>query len=106
MQRSRTFWEQIVSEYNSKGSISKAEFCNEHGVKRATLDYWRRKIRDEQSVPHATTFVRVGTPLPEASKQPEPAQMRIRVGNTMIIEVPLSVERCQLTEILQAAAAV
>ncbi|WP_041401020.1 IS66 family insertion sequence element accessory protein TnpA [Salinispira pacifica] len=51
MQRSRTFWEQIISKYDAKGSMTKAEFCNEYDVKRATLDYWRRKIRVERSIP-------------------------------------------------------
>lgn len=104
MQRSRAFWEQIVSEYDAKGSMTKAEFCSEYDVKRPTLDYWRRKFRDEQSIPDTTAFVRID-PAATAAKQPS-AQMRIHVGSSMVIELPLSVTHHQLTVILQAAAAV
>ena len=104
MQRSRAFWEQIVSEYDAKGSMTKAEFCSAYDVKRPTLDYWRRKFRDEQSIPDTTSFVRVG-PAATSTQQPS-AQMRIHVGSTLVLELPLSVDPHQLTAILQAAATV
>ena len=104
MQRSRAFWEQIVSRYDAKGSMTKAEFCSEHKVKRPTLDYWRRKFRDEQTVPDTSSFVRVD--LATTAKPSDPGQMRIHVGSTMVIELPLTVTHHQLATILQAAAAV
>jgi transposase-like protein len=46
--RSRADWEQLVAAYERR-TVTRRAFCAEAGVSPNTLDYWRRKFRDEGS---------------------------------------------------------
>ena len=106
MQKGRAFWEQKVSEYHGKGSISESEFCQARHVKCATLDYWRRKLRDEEISASSPGFVRISSESSGTIAKGDHHQLRIRAGNTLILELPLSIDQQRLIEILQAVQAV
>ena len=105
MQRDRAFWEQVVSEYDSKGAITKSKFCALRDIKSPTLDYWRRKLRTEHKPTSSAGFVRIGTQSSEELCPQNKNQLRIRVRNNLVLELPLSLDYNQLVTILQAAAA-
>ncbi len=44
--RSRADWEQLLAAYERR-TVTRWAFCAEAGVSPSTLDYWRRKLRDE-----------------------------------------------------------
>jgi len=46
--RSRADWEQLVATYERR-TVTRRAFCAQAGVSPSTLDYWRRKLRDEGS---------------------------------------------------------
>jgi hypothetical protein len=46
--RSRADWEQLVAAYERR-TVTRRAFCVEAGVAPSTLDYWRRKLKDEGS---------------------------------------------------------
>lgn len=46
--RSRADWEQLLVAYERR-TVTRQAFCAEAGVSPTTLDYWRRKLRDEGS---------------------------------------------------------
>jgi transposase-like protein len=46
--RSRADWEQLVAAYERR-MVTRRAFCVEAGVAPSTLDYWRRKLKDEGS---------------------------------------------------------
>ena len=46
--RRRGDWEQLVAAYEGR-TVTRRAFCAEAGVSPSTLDYWRRKLRDEGS---------------------------------------------------------
>lgn len=46
--RSRADWEQLLAAYERR-AVTRRAFCVEAGVAPSTLDYWRRKLKDEGS---------------------------------------------------------
>lgn len=46
--RSRADWEQLLAAYEQR-TVSRRAFCAQAEVAPSTLDYWRRKLRDERS---------------------------------------------------------
>ncbi|MFW6039156.1 MAG: IS66 family insertion sequence element accessory protein TnpA [bacterium] len=53
---SRAEWERLVAEYEH-GEETRQAFCVERGVSVSSLDYWRRKLREEQ----APGFIELGS---------------------------------------------
>jgi transposase-like protein len=46
--RTRTDWQQLVAAYERR-TVTRRAFCADAGVAPSTLDYWRRKLKDEGS---------------------------------------------------------
>jgi transposase-like protein len=46
--RSRADWEQLVAAYERR-TVTRRAFCVEASVAPSTLDYWRRKLKNEGS---------------------------------------------------------
>jgi transposase-like protein len=46
--RSRAQWQRLLAAYDQR-TVTRREFCAQAGVSPSTLDYWRRKLRDEGS---------------------------------------------------------
>jgi transposase-like protein len=46
--RSRADWKQLLAAYERR-TVTRRAFCAEAGVSPSTLDYWRRKFREERS---------------------------------------------------------
>lgn len=46
--RSRSEWDQLLAAYEQR-TVSRRAFCAQADVSPSTLDYWRRKLRDEGS---------------------------------------------------------
>lgn len=63
--RSRADWEQLLVAYE-KRSVTRRAFCAEAGVSPTTLDYWRRKLRDEGSA--MAGFIELGAGGSEAGR--------------------------------------
>lgn len=42
----RAGWERLVAEYE-RGDETRRAFCDERGLSVSSLDYWRRKLREE-----------------------------------------------------------
>lgn len=53
----RADWGRLVAEYE-RSEMTRQAFCGERGVSASTLDYWRRKLRDEQA---AAGFIELGS---------------------------------------------
>lgn len=48
--RSRVQWQGLLAAYDQR-TVTREAFCEEAGVAPSTLDYWRRKLREEGSAP-------------------------------------------------------
>jgi hypothetical protein len=46
--RGRAQWQALLVAYDQR-SVTRQAFCTQAGVSPSTLDYWRRKLRDEGS---------------------------------------------------------
>jgi transposase-like protein len=55
--RSRADWGQLVAAYERR-TVTRRAFCVEAGVAPSTLDYWRRKLKDEGSA--GAGFIELG----------------------------------------------
>lgn len=53
----RTEWERLVAEYEH-GDETRRAFCDERGLSVSSLDYWRRKLREETTAPG---FIELGS---------------------------------------------
>lgn len=54
--RSRGDWERLLAAYEQR-TVTRRAFCAEAGVSASTLDYWRKKLREEGS---AGGFIELG----------------------------------------------
>lgn len=54
---SRADWERLVAEFE-RSETTRQAFCAERGLSASTLDYWRRKLREETTVPG---FIELGS---------------------------------------------
>ncbi len=101
LQIRRSQWERIVLEGN-QASISKKEWCRQHGISEKSFYYWQRKIRlqaidametaQTASVPSTATSSFVELPIPSAQpsfKETPPApglspELMLQVGDCRI----------------------
>lgn len=54
---SRAEWERQVAEYE-RSEATREAFCAERGLSVSSLDYWRRKLREERTAPG---FIELGS---------------------------------------------
>lgn len=47
---SRAQWQRLLAAYDQR-TVTRQAFCAQAGVSPSTLGYWRKKLRDEGSVP-------------------------------------------------------
>ena len=74
--RSRADWEQLVASYE-QGGLSRKDFCAHASISVTSLDYWRRKLREEQGEVGSPGFIEL-SPLSS-----------LRAGGTWQIELAL-----------------
>ena len=53
----RADWQRLVAEYE-RSETTRQAFCSERGLSASTLDYWRRKLREETAAPG---FIELGS---------------------------------------------
>jgi transposase-like protein len=75
--RKLAFWRRIAEQYERSG-LSRRAFCERKGIKKSSLDYWRRRVGEVQPA-----FVEV-----KVAERPVPqAVLQVLVGEKYRIQV-------------------
>lgn len=79
-------WAHHIASY-LRGSLSRREYCEAHGLKASTFDYWRRRLRQDDltTVPPAVNVVRVD--VEALAPVPPTAPLEVVLGNGRCIRV-------------------
>lgn len=57
--RSASEWQQVLDACDAS-SLSQAAFCRQQGLALSTLQYWKRRLRDEQAAPASAAVIDLG----------------------------------------------
>lgn len=70
------YWQAILDQWKASG-LTQKQFCSEQNIKVATLHYWIKKFRSENSVPEEPNFLPVRC-------SPETDCVELRLGPVVI----------------------
>jgi hypothetical protein len=65
-------WQRHIARY-LRGALSRREYCERHGLKTTTFDYWRRRLRPNASAVPAPTVQVVRVDVEPGSSAPAAA---------------------------------
>lgn len=85
-------WSGLFTKYES-GELTRKGFCEAHGLKLSTFDYWRRRLR---TMNDGATTVKV------AMVQSERPAIRILVGDVVVIELDGGADAAQIRRVIEA----
>ena len=79
-------WRHHIESY-LRGSLSRREYCEAHGLKASTFDYWRRRLRQNDSAPGTPAVNVVRVDLEPLAPAPPSASLEVVLGNGRCIRV-------------------
>ena len=72
-------WRQRIRGWQASGS-SQVDYCRQHGLKLATFQYWRRRLKDSSKASRLRLV-----PIQEEGRQPAPVQaIRVTVAGVVL----------------------
>ena len=91
-------WQRHIACYHKSG-LTRREYCERHELKVGTFDYWRRRLRlDDTGAPApAVSVVRVDL---EPVALPQPSSLEIVLGNGRRIRVANDFEPATLARVV------
>ena len=69
-------WQKHLDDQSASG-LSQIDYCKQHNIKVATLQYWRKKLK--------TTETKKLIPIVNSSS---PVQARLQLGSSVVIDLP------------------
>jgi len=94
--RRRVYWRRLVAKQAESG-LKAAAFCREHKINLNLFYRWRRRFRNEQPKGVSAGFVELVTCLTEPD-----SGLRIRLGDTLSIEVERGFDPVTLRAVIKA----
>ena len=82
--RTAAQWAQIIAEFENCGQ-SKSQYCREHGIGVSTLDNWRRRLANAQTISPGPGFVQI-----HRHNDADQVQVRLQTGNGVTLLCPVS----------------
>ena len=102
-------WRETMATWQQSGQTIKA-FCREHGVTEGTFHSWRRELRrrdgqvaSSRSRRTAQRSKAIGRRFIQLQVSPASSSLRIHLADEVAIDVPVTLDRQTLAEIMAAA---
>ncbi len=103
----RTQWRQRVLAWERSG-LSRRAWCARHGVNLHTLDYWRRRLRDDAPMRARAPAraglmpLRVAAPAQRAAPAPTAGVIEVLLPGGIGLRVPAAMDADQVAALVRA----
>ena len=93
-----SFWQKHIEGWQSSG-FSQEQYCQEKGLKKCTLQYWRRKLTGQEEV-FSIVPVRLTEENPLAVNQ-ESSGLKIHCGDRLSVELSVGFDAPSLKRLIE-----